>query len=457
MSNKPSLPRGTRDFGPDIMSRRNLIINKIREVFEKYSFQPLETPSMENLSVLTGKYGDEGDQLLYKVLNSGDFLSKTRSDDFAKGSKEMTKKISNKGLRYDLTVPFARYVVMHQNEITFPFRRYQIQPVWRADNPQRGRYREFYQCDADVIGSKSIVSDLEIVWLIHDVFDNLGLEDYELKVNNRKILTAISEFIGEPGKEGPLCVAIDKLDKIGEEAVLGELKSVGFGSNACDQLLPILKLSGSNTEKLKYLNSILGNIEIGKEGLDEMVFLVEKSEQKQGIKLKLDFDVTLARGLSYYTGTIYEVKPTTVKMGSITGGGRYDDLTGIFGLPGVSGTGISFGIDRIYDVMLELGLFPQSQLNNTKLMITNFGEETLDFALKSLNELRNAGINAEIYPESAKMKKQFNYANKKQIPFVAVIGPDEVEKEMISLKDMQSGEQVELSLENVCNKLIGAE
>lgn len=454
MSTKPSLPRGTRDFTPEQMFRRNYIISKIKTIFERYGFQPLETPSMENLSVLTGKYGEEGDQLLFKILNSGDFLSKASPEDFTKGSRELTWKIAGKGLRYDLTVPFARYVVMHQNEITFPFKRYQIQPVWRADNPQKGRYREFYQCDADIIGTNSLVADLEFVWLIHDVFHSLGLEDFELKINNRKILTAISQYIGEAGKEGVLCVAIDKLDKIGKDAVIQELLNNGFESKSCDLLTPILEANGDNQSKMELIRSMIDEIDIGKEGLDEMEFILSKVRDKEDIKLKLDFDITLARGLSYYTGTIFEVKPTSVKMGSITGGGRYDDLTGIFGMKGTSGSGISFGIDRIYDVMLELGLFPESNLSATKVMVTNFDESTLPFALQTLNSLRTAGIHAEIYPDSAKMKKQFGYANKKGIPYVAIIGPDEAEKRLVSLKNMDSGEQDVLSLGEVTKKLI---
>lgn len=451
---KPALPRGTRDFGPEQMFRRNFIIGNIRKVFERYGFQPLETPSMENLSILTGKYGDEGDQLLFKVLNSGDYLSKTTAEDYASGSKSLTPKISNKGLRYDLTVPFARYVVMHQNEITFPFKRYQIQPVWRADNPQKGRYREFFQCDADIIGTDSILADLEIVWLIHDVYQSLGLEDFEVKMNNRRILTAISEFIGEPGKEGPLCVAIDKIDKIGTEAVISELKNTGFSDASCKTLTDILAINGTNLEKVEQLNAMIGNLPNGTKGIEDILFILNHTGKKKDIHLKLDFDITLARGLSYYTGTIFEVKPTSVKMGSITGGGRYDDLTGIFGLTGVSGTGISFGIDRIYDVMSELDLFPQSQASTTKVLVTNFSEEELSFSLEVLNELRTAGINCEVYPSNAKMKKQFNYANKRGIPYVAVIGPDEAKEEVVTLKNMETGSQDQLGLKEVIEKLV---
>ena len=451
---KPSLPRGTRDFGPDQMFNRNFIIGKIRQVFERYGFQPLETPSMENLSILMGKYGDEGDQLLFKILNSGDFLAKTTDADYREGSKTFTRVISNKGLRYDLTVPFARYVVMHQNEIAFPFKRYQIQPVWRADNPQRGRYREFYQCDADIIGTESIVSDLEIIWLIHDVFKELGLEDFVLKINNRKVLTAVSELIGEKGKEDILCVAIDKLDKIGRDAVIVELKSKGFDDTSCEALIPILDLQGSNEEKLSAISGLMERLdESSRNGLADLQFLLENASLKKDLQLKLDFDISLARGLSYYTGTIFEVKPTTVKMGSITGGGRYDDLTGIFGLPGVSGTGISFGIDRIYEVMNDLKLFPVNQESATRVLITNFGSETLTFSLELLNHLRAGGVNSELYPDASKMKKQFAYANKRGIPYVAVIGPDEVENKHVTLKNMVTGTQEKLAIEDITQSI----
>ena len=453
MLRKPGLPKGTRDFGPEQMFRRNHIINKIRVVFETYGFLPLETPSLENLSVLTGKYGDEGDQLLFKILNSGDFLGKTIEEDYKQGSKEFTWKISNKGLRYDLTVPFARYVVKHQNEITFPFRRYQIQPVWRADNPQKGRYREFYQCDADIIGTNSLISDLEMVWLIHDVFKSLNLDDFLLKFSNRKIITAISEYIGVPGKASTLCVALDKLEKIGRDNVFEELIAKGMSEQSCGRLTPILEISGDNQQKLEKLKGYIGNLETGKHGIEEVSFILEIVANKKDIDLKLDFDITLARGLSYYTGTIFEVKPTTVQMGSITGGGRYDNLTGLFGLDGMSGTGISFGIDRIYDVMVELNLFPQTDLAGTKVMITNFDHNTLGFSLVVLNTLRKKGINSELYPDEAKMKKQFRYADKKGILFVAIIGPDETQRNIVSLKNMATGEQQSLTVDELIRKL----
>lgn len=435
------------------MFRRNYIIDKIKAVFETYGFLPLETPSLENLSVLTGKYGDEGDQLIFKILNSGDFLNKTNQEDYKKGSKEFSGKISNKGLRYDLTVPFARYVVKNQNDITFPFRRYQIQPVWRADNPQKGRYREFYQCDADIIGTNSLVSDLEMVWLIHDVFKSLDLNDFLLKFSNRKILTAISEYIGEPGKENTLYVSLDKLDKIGKDNVFKELKAKGMSERSCVKLAPILEISGDNRQKLEQLTEFIGNLETGKEGLEEVSFILDSIANKENTEFKLDFDITLARGLSYYTGTIFEVKPTTVQMGSITGGGRYDNLTGVFGLDGMSGTGISFGIDRIYDVMLELKLFPESEIAGTKVMITNFDQDTLKFSLEVLNRLRRNGINSEIYPDKSKMKKQFGYADKKGIHFVAIIGPEEATQKIVSLKNMSTGEQQRLTVDELIGVL----
>ncbi|MEQ9425641.1 MAG: histidine--tRNA ligase [Cyclobacteriaceae bacterium] len=457
MPSKPSLPKGTRDFGPQQMAKRGYIINTIQRVFENYGFAPVETPSMENLSVLTGKYGEEGDQLLFKILNSGDYLSKVNEDEFKSGSKPLTPKISEKGLRYDLTVPFARYVVMNQNDITFPFRRYQIQPVWRADRPQRGRYREFYQCDADIIGTDSGICDLEIVWLVHDVFKSLDLQDFELKFNNRKILLAIAEYIGAPGLDEALCVGIDKLDKVGIDKVLLELQSKGISSTSCEKLKPILTFEGNNQEKVDFLKPLIGSIDFGNQGLNEVDFILDQAGSKTDVDLKLDFDITLARGLSYYTGSIFEVKATTVQMGSITGGGRYDDLTGIFGLPGMSGIGISFGIDRIYDVLDELELFPESTTFGTRVMITNFGEMTLQFAMKLLNTLRGAGISSELYPDEAKMKKQFSYADKKNIQFVAIIGPEEANQQKVTLKQMDTGNQQLLSIQQVIDQIKAAD
>lgn len=446
---KPSIPKGVRDFGPDKMVKRNYIFQTIKTVFQKFGFLPIETPTMENLSVLTGKYGDEGDQLIFKVLNSGDYLSGVTSADLDLGSKKMTTKISEKGLRYDLTVPFARFVVMNRNEITFPFKRYQIQPVWRADRPQKGRYREFYQCDADVVGTNSLLCEAEIVLMIDEVLSNLKINDFTIKINNRKVLTGIAEAIGEHGKEAIICVAIDKLDKIGEEGVVKELKEKGISDTAIDQLMPIIALEGDNIEKINRLRIILKNTEIGQAGLDELdkVFNYLKSFTIQ--HAKIEFDIALARGLSYYTGCIFEVKANNVQMGSISGGGRYDNLTGMFGMPDVSGVGFSFGVDRIYDVLEELALFPTDQQTTTKILITTFDEEAEAYALKFLQQLRNAGINAELYPESAKMKKQMSYADSKKIPFVAVIGSDEIATNLLTFKNMDSGEQQKLSIEQI--------
>lgn len=411
---------------------------------------PLETPSLENLSVLTGKYGEEGDQLLFKVLNSGDFLSKTSADDYAAGSRAMVSKISKKGLRYDLTVPFARYVVMNQHNLALPFKRYQIQPVWRADRPQKGRYQEFYQCDADVVGTNSLICEAEIIAMINEVFDGLGLQGFSIKINNRKILTGITEKIGASGKESELCVAIDKLDKIGEEKVFDELKERGFTQENLDQLAPVFKIEGSNAQILDYLGEYLQSSDIGTEGVEEMRELLEFTGAYDKGDLRYSIDVTLARGLSYYTGTIFEVKPTTVAMGSICGGGRYDDLTGAFGMNDVSGVGISFGIERIYDVLEELKLFPDTNQQSVQVMIVNFGGDTTNHALKVLGALRNKGLNAEIYPDSIKMKKQLNYANKKLTPYVLLIGSDEVKEEVYTLKDMNTGDQHKAGVDEIC-------
>ncbi len=450
---KPSIPKGTRDFGPDQMIRRNYILDQIKAVFQRYGFAPLETPTMENLSVLTGKYGDEGDQLLFKVLNTGDFLSKTKPEDIAAGSKSLTPKIAEKGLRYDLTVPFARYVVMHQHEITFPFKRYQVQPVWRADRPQKGRYREFYQCDVDTVGTDSLLSEAEIILIINDVFEALKLNDYAIKLNNRKILTGIVETIGADGKETAFCVAIDKLDKIGKEKVLEELLAKGFAADKLSLLDPMFELSGSNDEKLAFLTDFLKESETGKKGIAELTEILHLTQTLRNQNLNVDLDITLARGLSYYTGAIIEVKPTSVAMGSICGGGRYDNLTGVFGLSGVSGVGISFGVDRIYDVLTELDLFPAGGATTTQVLVANFGEDTLAASLHILNTLRSENICTEIYPDNAKMKKQFNYADKKGIPFVLVIGEDELKSNTYALKDMQSGEQQKLTADQLIEKL----
>ncbi|MFY0652046.1 MAG: histidine--tRNA ligase [Cyclobacteriaceae bacterium] len=450
---KPGIPKGTRDFGPDQMIWRNYILNNIKSVFERYGFAPLETPTMENLSVLTGKYGDEGDQLIFKVLNSGDYLSKTSEQDIEQGSKHLISKISEKGLRYDLTVPFARYVVMHQNDITFPFKRYQVQPVWRADRPQKGRYREFYQCDVDTVGTDSLLSEAEIILIINDVFKSLNFSDYSIKINNRKVLTGIVETIGAEGKETEFCVVIDKLDKIGKEKVIEELIVKGFQADKMKLLEPIFELTGSNEERLEFLSDFLRESETGKAGIEELKEIFNLSSAYRAVESKVELDITLARGLSYYTGAIFEVKPTSVQMGSICGGGRYDNLTGVFGLSGVSGVGISFGVDRIYDVLNELELYPKENANTVKVLITNFGSDTLSTSLQSLDTLRANGINAEIYPDSAKMKKQFNYANKKHIPFVLTIGEEEMQRGLFNLKDMNSGEQQKLKLEDIVKQL----
>ncbi|MDN5201361.1 histidine--tRNA ligase [Fulvivirgaceae bacterium BMA10] len=447
---KPNLPKGTRDFGPEKMVKRNFIFDAIKGTFQKFGFQPLETPAIENLSVLTGKYGDEGDQLLFKILNSGDFLSKTSPEDLESGSRTLLPKISEKGMKYDLTVPFARYVVMNQHNITFPFKRYQIQPVWRADRPQKGRYREFYQCDADVIGTDSLICESEIILMIKEVFGKLGIQKYDIKINNRKILGAIANYIGVPGKISDFCVAIDKLDKIGLEGVLKELEKRSFPKESLKKLGPIINFSGSNEEKISFLGKLISEEQ---EGISEIKQIFGFLQSFGTDAEHVDFDPTLARGLSYYTGTIFEVKVKDVSIGSVSGGGRYDDLTGIFGLPGVSGVGFSFGVDRIYDVMEELDLFPKDNLISTKVLIANFGADSEKHALTTLKKLRDTEIKSEIYPDAVKLKKQLNYADKKAIPFVIMIGEDEIKNGSFTLKDMQKGQQERLDLEALLNKL----
>ncbi|UCS93186.1 histidine--tRNA ligase [Echinicola marina] len=444
---KPTLPKGTRDFGPTQMARRNYILDTIKATFKLFGYQQLETPSMENLSVLTGKYGDEGDQLLFKILNSGDFLKKVKEEDLEKGTGHVLPKVAEKGLRYDLTVPFARYVVMNRNELTFPFKRFQIQPVWRADRPQKGRYREFYQCDADVVGTDSLICEAEILLMIRRVLAQLKLSDYDIKVNNRKVLTGISEVIGEPGKEAELCVAIDKLDKIGWEKVQEELQQRGFTDDAVAKLAPIIHLKGDNEEMLSFLKSFLTSSQEGLKGVEELESVLEILKHLGEDESHVELDVVLARGLSYYTGAIFEVKVNNVSIGSISGGGRYDNLTGVFGLEGVSGVGFSFGVDRIYDVLEELGLFPEDQMQSTAVMIGYFDEEGRNYGLNVLNQLRKVEIATEIYPDYAKVKKQFNYADKKQIPFVVMIGSEEIAQNKVALKDLATGEQRMLSLE----------
>ncbi|MEZ5083455.1 MAG: histidine--tRNA ligase [Bacteroidales bacterium] len=441
MAQKPSIPKGTRDFLPDEMVRRNYIFEIIKSVFKLYGYLPIETPAMENLSTLLGKYGDEGDKLLFKILNSGDFINKVPAEKFeTPDSAEMAGFISEKGLRYDLTVPFARFVVQHRNDIMFPFKRYQIQPVWRADRPQKGRYREFFQCDVDVIGSNSLMSEVELVQIINDVLKRLNLNN-TIKLNNRKVLYGIAEYIGETEKFMAITVAIDKLDKIGIEKVKEELANSEITENAIHKLEEILVFEGTTDEKFNFLNKRLSQTETGKKGLEEIRSVFDYLK-KFDLKSTVELDLTLARGLNYYTGAIFEVVANDAKMGSICGGGRYDDLTGIFGLPDVSGVGISFGADRIYDVMLELNLFPTDTVETTQVLFVNFGEKEQNHCLPLLAELRKAGINAELFPEPDKMKKQMTYANNKKVPYVILIGENEMSAGSLTVKDMRSGEQL---------------
>lgn len=440
MATKPGIPKGTRDFSPVEMAKRNYIFNTIREVFYLYGFQQIETPSMENLSTLMGKYGEEGDKLLFKIQNSGDYFSGLTDEELlSRNAAKLASKFCEKGLRYDLTVPFARYVVMHRDEISFPFKRFQIQPVWRADRPQKGRYREFYQCDADVVGSNSLLNEVELVQMIDAVFSKFGIW-VSIKINNRKILTGIAEIIGEADKIVDITVAIDKLDKIGLENVNAELASKGIPQEAIDKLQPIILLSGSNEEKLETLKSVLAASETGLKGVEESEFIL-KTISTLGIKSEVELDLTLARGLNYYTGAIFEVKALDVQIGSISGGGRYDNLTGVFGMDGMSGVGISFGADRIYDVLNQLDLYPEDASFGTQLLFVNFGEAEAAYVLPVLAKVRAAGIRAEIYPDSAKMKKQMSYANAKAIPFVAIVGENEMNEGKVMLKNMATGEQ----------------
>lgn len=440
MAQKPSIPKGTRDFGPMEMAKRNYIFNTIKDVYALYGFQQIETPAMETLQTLMGKYGEEGDKLLFKVLNSGDFMNKVSDDELhEKNSLHLAAKLCEKGLRYDLTVPFARYVVMHREELQLPFKRYQIQPVWRADRPQKGRYREFYQCDADVVGSDSLLNEVELMQIVDTVFTKFGVR-VQIKINNRKILTGIAEIIGEADKIVDITVAIDKLDKIGLESVNAELKEDGISDEAIEKLQPIISLSGSNSEKLDVIAKILADSEVGVKGVEETRFILDALE-KTGLDNEIELDLTLARGLNYYTGAIFEVKALDTPMGSITGGGRYDNLTGIFGMPGLSGVGISFGADRIYDVLNELDLYPKEAVNSTQLLFINFGEKETAYCLPSVTKARKAGIRTEMYPDNAKMKKQMGYANAKNIPFVALAGENEINECKLTLKNMATGEQ----------------
>ena len=446
MAQKPSIPKGTRDFSPAEMMRRTYIFESIKSVFRTYGFAPLETPSMENLSTLLGKYGDEGDKLLFKILNSGDYAAGLNDEQVRTASK-----ICEKGLRYDLTVPFARYVVQHQNEISFPFKRYQVQPVWRADRPQKGRYREFYQCDVDVIGSRSLLNEVELIEIVERVFAKLGI-NVTLKMNNRKILYGIAEAIGHADKMMDITVAIDKLEKIGLDNVKAELAERGLEQEAIDKLQPILELSGTNAEKLAKLREVIGVSETGVKGIEEMSEIFGYVE-RLGLQLPIELDLSLARGLNYYTGAIFEVKAMDFAIGSICGGGRYDDLTGIFGLPNTSGVGISFGADRIYDVMVGLDLFPEEVNFTTKVMFVNLGVEEQMASLGIIRTLRDKGIAAEIYPEAAKMKKQMEYANRRMIPYVVIIGSNELAERKATIKNMRTGEQACVAFEEVCDAL----
>lgn len=451
--NKPSIPKGTRDFSPVEMSRRNFIFDTIKSVFKAYGYQPIETPAMENLTTLLGKYGEEGDKLLFKVLNSGDFLKGVNHNEVnSENLNSLSVKMCEKGLRYDLTVPFARFVVQYQNEITFPFKRYQIQPVWRADRPQKGRYREFYQCDVDVIGSDSLLNEVELVLIINDVFGKLGVNS-TIKINNRKILSGMAEVVGESERLIDITVAIDKIDKIGLDAVNKELSEKGVSAKAIDMLQPIITLSGSNAEKLQKLRTVLASSATGMKGIDEMQQIFDTLQPIKGLKTKVELDLSLARGLNYYTGAIFEVKANDMEMGSICGGGRYDDLTGIFGLKNVSGVGVSFGADRIYDVMLYLNSFPESLLSSSRVMFANFGSREAAFCLPILQQLRSAGISTELYPDAAKMKKQFDYANKKNIAFVVIVGEAEIQSGTASVKNMVSGNQETIKIEELVERL----
>lgn len=442
--NKPSIPKGTRDFSPVEMAKRNYIFDTIRSVYSLYGFRQIETPAMETLQTLLGKYGEEGDKLLFRVLNSGDYLSKVTDEQLkARNSVALSSKICEKGLRYDLTVPFARFVVMHRDEIQLPFRRYQIQPVWRADRPQKGRYREFYQCDADIVGSDSLLNEVELVQIMDTVFQRLGIR-VQIKINNRKLLSGIAEIVGEADKIVDITVAIDKLDKIGLDKVNEELRADGISEEAIAKLQPVISLSGTNAEKLQTMGNFLADSEIGMKGIEELRFILEVAGKVE-LKNELQLDLTLARGLNYYTGAIFEVKALDTPMGSITGGGRYDNLTGIFGMPGISGVGISFGADRIYDVLNTLDLYPKEITTNTQVLFINFGEKETEYCLPILCKARENGIRTELFPDSAKMKKQMSYANANNIPFVVLAGDNEMQSGVVTLKNMETGEQKQVT------------
>ena len=451
MAQKPSIPKGTRDFLPEVMVRRNYIFDTIKTVFKRFGFQPIETPSMENLSTLLGKYGEEGDKLLFRILNSGDFMSGVEQNGEMLHSEKIAGKICEKGLRYDLTVPFARFVVQYRDQISFPFRRYQIQPVWRADRPQKGRYREFYQCDVDIVGSNSLLNEAELVQIVDEVFNALKI-NVVLKINNRKVLAGIAEYIGKPDALVDITVAIDKLDKIGIEAVNAELAQKGLDEKAIEKLQPILFMKGDAREKFAQLKSLMAGIEVGEKGIEELETLFDYIDD-MNVGIEYELDLTLARGLNYYTGAIFEVKAKDVAMGSISGGGRYDNLTGIFGLQGVSGVGISFGADRIYDVLTELNLFPQRNVDSTEVIFLNFGKNEERYCLPYLQQLRRNGINAEIYPDSAKIQKQMKYADQRGIPVVVMAGEDEMNNKTFTVKWMKEGRQENVSAEELLNKI----
>ena len=440
MAQKPSIPKGTRDFGPEEMAKRNYIFNTIKDVYALYGFQQIETPAMETLQTLMGKYGEEGDKLLFKILNSGDYLNKVTDEELSERNPlHLASKLCEKGLRYDLTVPFARYVVMHREELQLPFKRYQIQPVWRADRPQKGRYREFYQCDADVVGSDSLLNEVELMQIVDTVFTKFGVR-VQIKINNRKILTGIAEVIGEAEKIVDITVAIDKLDKIGLDNVNAELKADGISDEAIEKLQPIISLEGTNEDKLNTIAKVLEGSDVGLKGVEETKFILD-ALKVTGLNNEIQLDLTLARGLNYYTGAIFEVKVLDTPMGSVTGGGRYDNLTGIFGMPGLSGVGISFGADRIYDVLNALDLYPKEAVNATQVLFINFGEKETAYCLPFVAKARKAGIRTEIFPDKAKMKKQMGYANAKNIPYVVLAGENEINEGKLMLKDMQTGEQ----------------
>lgn len=450
--NKPSLPRGTRDFGPTQMVKRNYILSTIKHIFEKFGYLPLETPSMENLSVLMGKYGDEGDQLLFKILNSGDYLKNVAGADLEAGSVSMLRKVSEKGLRYDLTVPFARYVAMHRQDLVFPFKRYQIQPVWRADRPQKGRYREFFQCDADVVGTNSLICEAEIILMLSEIFQNLGIENYTIKINHRQVLSALAALAGGEGKENDFYVAIDKLEKIGQDKVIEELISKGYNSSKLKDVFKLLISSEKNTV-LDNLEAAFKDSSQGNKGLADLKETLSILNQFGNPISNLAIDPGLARGLSYYTGIIFEVTLDDRSMGSLSGGGRYDNLTGVFGVPDIPGTGISLGVDRIYDVMEARGLFPDSSGETSQVLLTSFDSESQRYCLPQISKLRDSGVNAEIYPDIVKMKKQLSYADKKGIPFVIIVGSDEMETGKLTLKDLKSGGQMELTIDEIIDHI----